>query len=111
MFNHESPLRGLEFVTRKITTSLARIKHGKLDVLELGNLNARRDWGFVLEYVLGMWLMLQQPVGGDYVLATGETHSVREFVQLAGEAIGLSIGFRVPEAMNTALIRKAAAPS
>jgi GDPmannose 4,6-dehydratase len=94
MFNHESTLRGLEFVTRKITTSLARIKHGKLDVLELGNLNARRDWGFAPEYVSGMWLMLQQPAGGDYVLATGEMHSVREFVQLAGEAIGLSIGFQ-----------------
>lgn len=91
LFNHESPLRGAEFVTRKITRTLAEIVHGRAEVLELGNLDARRDWGFAGDYVRGMWRMLQQPVGRDYVLATGVTHSVREFVGWASEAAELPL--------------------
>ncbi|HET7480353.1 MAG TPA: GDP-mannose 4,6-dehydratase [Rubrobacteraceae bacterium] len=89
LFNHESPLRGAEFVTRKITLAAARIKHGLQDELKLGNLDARRDWGYAREYVEAMRLMLQQPEPGDYVIATGETHSVREFVEAAFEAAEL----------------------
>ncbi len=91
LFNHESPLRGREFVTRKITWSLARIKHGGLDVLELGNLDARRDWGFAGDYVVGIWLMLQQEQPSDLVLATGESRTVREFVETAGRFLGFDI--------------------
>ena len=91
LFNHESPLRGLEFVTRKITHGLARIKYGLQDRLLLGNLDAERDWGYAPEYVEGMWLMLQHGEPGDYVLATGETHSVREFVEKAAEVAGFDI--------------------
>jgi GDPmannose 4,6-dehydratase len=83
LFNHESPRRGETFVTRKITMALARIKLGLQDKLYLGNLDAKRDWGFAGDYVEAMWLMLQQPKAGDYVIATGETHSVREFLQEA----------------------------
>lgn len=83
LFNHESPRRGIEFVTRKITHAVARIKLGKQDKLELGNLDAKRDWGFSGDYVEAMWLMLQQDKPDDYVVATGEMHSVREFVELA----------------------------
>ena len=83
LFNHESPLRGIEFVTRKITHSLARIKNGTQDRLHLGNLEAQRDWGYAPEYVQAMWAMLQQKEPDDYVVATGEAHSVREFVQEA----------------------------
>jgi GDPmannose 4,6-dehydratase len=93
LFNHESPLRGQEFVTRKITLSLAEIRHGKRDVLRLGNLNAQRDWGFAAEYVEGIWRMLQHPTADDYVLATGETHSVREFAVLAGRHFGFDLVF------------------
>jgi GDPmannose 4,6-dehydratase len=89
LFNHESPLRGEEFVTRKITLGAARIKYGLQDQLRLGNLDARRDWGYAKEYVEAMHLMLQQPEPGDYVVATGETHSVREFVKTAFEAADL----------------------
>jgi len=89
LFNHESPLRGLEFVTRKITDAAARIKHGLQDRLALGNLEARRDWGYAPEYVEAMWLMLQQKDPRDYVIATGATHSVREFVEAAFSAAGL----------------------
>jgi GDPmannose 4,6-dehydratase len=89
LFNHESPRRGAEFVTRKITLGVARIKEGLQDKLVLGNLDARRDWGYAPEYVEGMWRMLQQKEPGDYVLATGETHTVREFVQLAFAAAGI----------------------
>ena len=89
LFNHESPLRGAEFVTRKITLAAARIKHGLQDKLRLGNLDAKRDWGYAKEYVEAMWLMLQQPEPGDYVVSTGETHSVREFVAAAFEAVEL----------------------
>ena len=91
LFNHESPLRGMEFVTRKITASLARIKHGQQEVLELGNMDAKRDWGFAGDYVQGMYLMLQQEQPDDYVLATGETYPVREFVTLAAQAAGFEL--------------------
>ena len=91
LFNHESPLRGLEFVTRKITYSAARIKLGLRDKLLLGNLDSKRDWGYAPEYVEAMWLMLQHDHPDDYVLATGENHSVREFVEEAFEAAGISM--------------------
>ena len=89
LFNHESPRRGLEFVTRKITHAVARIKLGLQDELRLGNLEARRDWGFAPDYVRAMYLMLQQDHPDDYVVATGETHSVREFCQVAFDHVGL----------------------
>ena len=89
LFNHESPLRGIEFVTRKITDGVARIKLGKADELRLGNMDAKRDWGFAGDYVEGMWLMLQQDQPDDYVLATGETHTVREFCRLAFSHVDL----------------------
>jgi GDPmannose 4,6-dehydratase len=89
LFNHESPRRGLEFVTRKITHTVARIKLGLTTELRLGNLDARRDWGFAPDYVRGMWLMLQHDQPDDYVIATGETHSVREFCQEAFGHVGL----------------------
>lgn len=91
LFNHESPLRGLEFVTRKITSSLARIKTGKQEILELGNLNAQRDWGHAKDYTRGMWLMLQQNEPHDYVLATGETHSIREFINICAKFLDLNL--------------------
>ena len=91
LFNHESPLRGLEFVTRKITDGIARIKLGKRETLELGNLDARRDWGFAKEYVDGMWRMLQTAEPGVYVLATGKNATVREFVTLAAKAVGVEV--------------------
>lgn len=90
LFNHESPRRGLEFVTRKITHAVARISLGKQEKLELGNLEAKRDWGFAGDYVEAMWLMLQQNEADDFVIATGETHSVKEFAKLAFEAVGIS---------------------
>jgi GDPmannose 4,6-dehydratase len=89
LFNHESPRRGETFVTRKISRAVARIKCGLDKSLYLGNLDARRDWGYAPEYVQGMWLMLQQDSPDDYILATNETHSVREFVELAFERVGL----------------------
>jgi GDPmannose 4,6-dehydratase len=89
LFNHESPRRGVEFVTRKVSTSVARIMAGKLDKLKLGNLEARRDWGHAREYVQAMWLMLQQDQPDDYVIATGTSWTVREFVQVAFEMVGL----------------------
>lgn len=89
LFNHESPRRGIEFVTRKITDSVARIYHGLESELRLGNLDAKRDWGFAGDYVDAMWRMLQQDEPGDYVIATGETHSVEEFVQEAFSIAGL----------------------
>ena len=91
LFNHESPLRGREFVTRKITDGIAKIKLGKLDVLELGNLNAKRDWGYAEDYVEGMWRMLQVDVPDTFVLATGRTESVRDFVSMACKAADMSI--------------------
>ena len=89
LFNHESPRRGLEFVTRKVTDGAARIKLGLADELRLGNLDAKRDWGFAGDYVRAMWLMLQQPKPDDYVIASGQTHSVRDLVQVAFNRVGL----------------------
>ena len=91
LFNHESPLRGREFVTRKITDSVAKIKLGKLDVLELGNLDAKRDWGFAKEYVEGMWRMLQADEPDTFVLATNRTETVRDFVSMAFKAVDISL--------------------
>jgi len=91
LFNHESPLRGLEFVTRKITHSVARIKLGIQNDLRIGNLDSKRDWGYAPEYVEAIWLMLQQPEPDDYVIATGETHSVREFMEIAFKNVGIDI--------------------
>ena len=91
LFNHASERRGEDFVTRKITKAVARIKNGMQDVLELGNLDAKRDWGHSKDYVQAMWLMLQQEEPDDYVISTGETHPVREFVTLAFEAAGMEI--------------------
>lgn len=93
LFNHESPLRGREFVTRKITDSVAKIKLGKLDCLELGNLDAKRDWGFAKEYVEGMWRMLQADEPGTFVLATNRTETVRDFVTMAFKAAGIEIEY------------------
>ena len=91
LFNHESPRRGENFVTRKITLAIANILAGKQERLSLGNMNAKRDWGFAGDYVQGMWLMLQQDKPGDYVLATNETHTVREFVEAAFGECGIQI--------------------
>ncbi|MGH7460757.1 MAG: GDP-mannose 4,6-dehydratase [Longimicrobiales bacterium] len=90
LFNHESPRRGHEFVTRKVTAAAARIRAGNEGELRMGNLEARRDWGHARDYVRAMWLMLQQPTPDDYVVATGETHSVREFCEFAFAAVGLN---------------------
>lgn len=113
LFNHESPLRGREFVTRKITDSVAKIKLGKLDVLELGNLDAKRDWGFAKEYVEGMWLMLQADEPDTYVLATNRTETVRDFVAMAFKAAGYTLCFEgkdenevgIDEATGKVLVR------
>jgi GDPmannose 4,6-dehydratase len=90
LFNHESPRRGLEFVTHKITYGVARIKRGQAKEIRLGNLEARRDWGYAGDYVQAMWLMLQQPHPDDYVVASGETHSVRELCEVAFSHVGLN---------------------
>ncbi len=90
LYNHESPRRGFEFVTRKISSTVARIKQGKAKELRLGNLDAKRDWGYAKEYVEAMWLILQQDDPTDYVIATGQTHSVREFCNVAFEHVGLN---------------------
>lgn len=90
LFNHESPRRGYEFVTRKVTNAVAKIKHGLQDKLFMGNLDSKRDWGFSGDYVEAMWLMLQQPKPDDYVIATGETHTVRELVEVAFSHVGLN---------------------
>jgi len=94
LFNHESPIRGETFVTRKISMAVAKIREGQQDKLFLGNLDAERDWGFAGDYVEGMWLMLQQPKPDDYVLATGEKHTVREFCQAAFARAGMNLEFR-----------------
>jgi GDPmannose 4,6-dehydratase len=105
LFNHESPRRGLEFVTHKITHAVARIKLGLLDELRLGNLEARRDWGYAADYVRAMWMMLQQDHPDDYVIATGETHSVQEFVE---EAFGyLDLDWRDHVVQDTKFYRPA----
>ena len=100
LFNHESPLRGIEFVTRKITYYLAEIKYGLRDKLILGNLDAKRDWGYAPEYVEAMYFMLQQDEPDDYVIATGETHSVKEFVEKAAQIAGFNIEWE-GEGLNT----------
>jgi len=89
LFNHESPRRGLEFITRKVSYGVARIKLGLAHELRLGNLDSRRDWGYARDYVQAMWLMLQQPQADDYVVATGETHSIRELCEVAFSYVGL----------------------
>src|ERR671929_211100 len=105
LFNHESPRRGLEFVTRKVTDGVARIKLGLADHLSLGNLDACRDWGFAGDYVRAMWLMLQQDEPDDYVIATGESHTVEELVAHAFEHVGLD--WREYVHIDPALIRPA----
>ncbi len=94
LFNHESPLRGAEFVTRKITYQLSEVKHGLRDQVRLGNIDAKRDWGYAAEYVEGMYAMLQRNTGDDYVLATGRTHTVRSFVEAAAQALGFDLEWR-----------------
>jgi GDPmannose 4,6-dehydratase len=94
LFNHESPIRGETFVTRKITRALARIATGLQQTLYLGNLDSLRDWGHARDYVRAQWLMLQQPEPEDFVVATGEQHSVREFVSMAGERLGMTLDWR-----------------
>lgn len=105
LFNHESPLRGLEFVTRKITASLARIKRGKLDVLTLGNLDAKRDWGFAGDYVEGMWRMLQAEEPDTFVLATNRTETVRDFLSMAAASAGFDLVFEGSEDREVAVDR------
>jgi GDPmannose 4,6-dehydratase len=105
LFNHESPLRGPEFVTRKISMAVARIKHGLQDKLQLGNLDAKRDWGFAGDYVDAMWRMLQQETAGDYVIATGYNASVRDFCRIAFERAGLDYEKHVE--VDPALFRRA----
>jgi GDPmannose 4,6-dehydratase len=104
LFNHESPRRGFEFVTRKITSHAARIKLGLAKELRLGNLDARRDWGHAADYVRAMWLMLQQEQPGDYVIATGQTHSVRDFAEMAFQHVGLD--YREFVKVDPAFIRR-----
>lgn len=94
LFNHESPRRGKHFVTKKITHSLTKIKYGLQDVVQLGNLDARRDWGFAGDYVEAMWLMLQQPKPQDFVIATGESHTVREFLEATAAALNMPITWK-----------------
>lgn len=103
LFNHESPLRGQEFVTRKITDSVAKIKLGKLDVLELGNMDAKRDWGFAKDYVEGMWRMLQADKPDTYVLATNRTETVRDFVTMAFKVAGIELEWNGSEENETAI--------
>jgi len=103
LFNHESPLRGREFVTRKITDSVAKIKLGQLDCLELGNLDAKRDWGFAKEYVEGMWRMLQADEPDTFVLATNRTETVRDFVRMAFKGAGITVDFKGSEESEIAV--------
>lgn len=103
LFNHESPLRGREFVTRKITDSVAKIRLGKLDCLELGNLDAKRDWGFAKEYVEGMWRMLQADEPDTFVLATNRTETVRSFVRMAFNGVGMEVCFKGSAELETAV--------
>jgi GDPmannose 4,6-dehydratase len=103
LFNHESPLRGREFVTRKITDSVAKIKLGQLDCLQLGNLDAKRDWGFAKEYVEGMWRMLQADEPDTFVLATNRTQTVRDFVRMAFKGAGIEVDFKGSAEQETAV--------
>src|SRR5450759_4055303 len=104
LFNHESPLRGREFVTRKITDAVAKIKLGMLDVLDLGNLDAKRDWGYAKEYVEGMWRMLQADQPDTYVLATNRTQTVRDFVRIAFKGAGITVDFKGSAENETAVV-------
>jgi len=104
LFNHESPLRGREFVTRKITDSVAKISLGKLDCLELGNIDAKRDWGFAKEYVEGMWRMLQADEPDTFVLATNRTETVRDFVRMAFKGAGITVDFKGEAEGETAVV-------
>ncbi|WP_439141842.1 GDP-mannose 4,6-dehydratase [Pseudooctadecabacter sp.] len=106
LFNHESPLRGKEFVTRKITLGLAALAKGGTDAIELGNMDAKRDWGFAGDYVEGMWRMLQQDVADDYVLATNETTTIRDFFTFAAEAIGMDLEWSGEGEAETATDKK-----
>jgi GDPmannose 4,6-dehydratase len=106
LFNHESPLRGTEFVTRKITLALARIRHGLQEVLELGNLDSKRDWGFAGDYVRAMWLMLQQEQPEDYVIATGQTWTVRSFVEKAAVHAGFDLTWEGENNLTRGIDRK-----
>jgi GDPmannose 4,6-dehydratase len=103
LFNHESPLRGREFVTRKITDSVAKIKLGQLDCMELGNIDAKRDWGFAKEYVEGMWRMLQADEPDTFVLATNRTETVRDFVRMAFKGAGIDVEFKGTAEVETAI--------
>jgi GDPmannose 4,6-dehydratase len=105
LFNHESPRRGLEFVTRKVTDAAARIKLGQTDKVKLGNLQAQRDWGYAGDYVRAMWMMLQQPEPGDFVISTGETHSVEKLAKVAFECVDLD--YRDYIEVDPALVRPA----
>ncbi|HEX7055068.1 MAG TPA: GDP-mannose 4,6-dehydratase [Burkholderiales bacterium] len=107
LFNHESPIRGETFVTRKVTRALARIALGAQDCLYIGNLNARRDWGHARDYVEAQWLILQQPKPEDYVIATGEQHSVRELIEAAAAEIGIEIGWKGKGADEVGVVRRA----
>jgi GDPmannose 4,6-dehydratase len=106
LFNHESPIRGLEFVTRKITFGLARIQHGLQEKIVLGNLNAKRDWGYAPEFVEAIWLMLQQSQPEDFVIATGETHTIREFVEEAFRVVGVEIVWEGSEEKERGMDRR-----
>ena len=107
LFNHESPRRGLEFVTRKISRAVARIKLGKQKIIKLGNLDSKRDWGYAPDYVEAMWLMLQQDKPDDYIIGTGETHSVKEFVTEAFKIIGITNWQKHVKSKNKADLRPA----
>ena len=104
LFNHESPLRGLEFVTRKITDAVAKISLGKLDCLELGNIDAKRDWGYAKEYIEGMWRMLQAKEPDTFVLATNRTETVRDFVTMAFKGVGIHVAFQGKDTQEIAVI-------
>lgn len=106
LFNHESPRRGETFVTRKVTRGLARIKLGLEDTLYLGNIDAKRDWGYAKDYVEGMWLMLQQDEPNDYVLATNETHTVREFIEIAADRLGFELEWKGKGVKEVGIDRK-----
>ena len=110
LFNHESPRRGETFVTRKITRAVARIRHGFLDKLYLGNLDAKRDWGYAPDYVMAMWMMLQQERPKDYAIATGESHSVREFCELAFDEAGIELEWSGSGLSERAIVRSASCP-
>jgi GDPmannose 4,6-dehydratase len=110
LFNHESPLRGLEFVTRKITDGMAKLALDRMEVLELGNLDAKRDWGYAEEYVEGMWRILQADKPDTYVLATNRTETVRDFVRMAGQAAGFDVQFHGAGESEVAVDRKSGRP-